>query len=140
MSSSSVAPRASPPSSSCRSPSALITALQASWISLVLIVVWLFIAAAASKEYVRSFRRSLRQRAVDTDLPINVADVTTLEILVQSLGSSDPRQVLHSLEILASHDRHHLVPPLLLHHDDAEVRLRTLADPRRRRSATTPSI
>jgi AAA family ATP:ADP antiporter len=104
----------------------LITALQASWISLALIVLWLFVAAAASKEYVRSFRRSLRQRAVDTDLPINVADVTTLEILVQSLGSSDPRQVLHSLDILASHDRHHLVPPLLLHHDDAEVRRKTL--------------
>jgi AAA family ATP:ADP antiporter len=104
----------------------LITALQASWISLVLIVVWLYVAAAASKEYVRSFRRSLRQRAIDTDLPINVADVTTLEILVQSLGSSDPRQVLHSLDILASHDRHYLVPPLLLHHDDAEVRLKTL--------------
>jgi AAA family ATP:ADP antiporter len=103
-----------------------ITALQAGWISLVLIVIWLFIAAAASKEYVRSFRRSLRQRAVDTDHPINIEDITTLEILVQSLGSSDPRQVLHSLEILASHDRHYLVPPLLLHHDDAEVRLKTL--------------
>jgi HEAT repeat protein len=104
----------------------VITAMQAGWISLALIVVWMFIAAAAAKEYVRSFRRSLRQRAVDTDLPINVSDITTLEILVQSLGSSDPRQVLHSLDILASHNRHYLVPPLLLHHDDAEVRLKTL--------------
>jgi AAA family ATP:ADP antiporter len=104
----------------------LISALQAGWMTLVLIAVWLVIAAAASREYVRSFRRNLKRRAVDTDLPINVADVTTLEILVQSLGSSDPRQVLHSLDILASNDRHHLVPPLLLYHDDAEVRLKTL--------------
>ncbi|MDH3254703.1 MAG: HEAT repeat domain-containing protein [Acidobacteriota bacterium] len=104
----------------------LISALEASWISLALIGLWLWVAAAASREYVRSFRRSLEARTVDSDLPINLADATTLEILVQSLGSADPRQVLHSLDILTSHDRHHLVPPLLLYHDDAEVRLATL--------------
>jgi len=50
----------------------------------------------------------------------------TIEIVVQSLGSAEPRQVLHSLEILEANGRGHLVPPLLLYHDDAEVRRRTL--------------
>jgi HEAT repeat protein len=52
--------------------------------------------------------------------------MTTLELLLESLGSSDTRQVLHSLDILAANDRGRLVPPLMLYHDDSEVRKRTL--------------
>ncbi len=104
----------------------LMGALQVGWISLVLILVWLGVIRAMRSEYVRSFRQGLRQRTVDAVSPINVNDVTTMEILVESLGSRDPRQVLHSLELLASHDRGNLVSPLLLYHDDPTVRLRTL--------------
>ncbi len=113
----------------------LMTALEAGWITLALIAVWLFVTAAAYREYVATFRQGLERGTVDAEAPVNVSDVTTLELLVQSLGSADPRQVLHGLEILASHDKGHLVPPMLLHHDDAEVRLQTLrilADARRR--------
>ena len=46
--------------------------------------------------------------------------------LVESLGSSDPRTVLHSLELLSSSGEGRLVPPVLLHHDSAEVRRKTL--------------
>lgn len=100
--------------------------LQAGWLSLAVIIVWFVLTSKTTREYVRSFRHGLRQTTVDSGTPINLSDVTTLEILVQSLGSPDPRQVLHSLELLAAHDRGHLVPPLLLYHDDAEVRQRTL--------------
>ena len=47
-------------------------------------------------------------------MPIDFTDASTLEVLVESLGSQDPRQVLHSLDLLASHGRSRLVPPLLL--------------------------
>ena len=104
----------------------LLTAVQTGWISLALIACWLAVTVWAYREYVRSFRRGLKQRTVDTELPINLSDVRTLELLVQSLGSSDRRQVLHSLELLASNGRGNLVPPLLLYHDDPEVRLKTL--------------
>ncbi len=104
----------------------LITAVQAGWISFVLIVIWLAVTVFAYKEYVRSFRRVLKTRSVDAEIPINVSDVTTLEMLVQALGSSDARQVIQSLDILASNQRENLVSPLLLYHDDAEVRQRTL--------------
>jgi AAA family ATP:ADP antiporter len=103
-----------------------ITPLQAGWLSLAIIGLWLAMTSRITREYVLSFRRGLKQKTVDTGTPINLSDVTTLEILVQSLGSPDPRQVLHSLDILSAHDRGHLVPPLLLYHDDAEVRRRTL--------------
>ena len=104
----------------------VLTALQAGWISLALIAIWLGVTLALGREYVRSFRRSLVERSLDAGAPINLSDATTLEILIQSLGSSDPRQVLHSLEILEAHGRGHLVPPLLLYHDDPRVRHRVL--------------
>jgi len=105
----------------------LLSAVQAGAVSIVLIVGWVVLTFALQKEYVHSFRRGLRRHELDADVPINLADVTTIELLVQSLGSADPRQVLNSLEILESHGRGRLVPPLLLYHDDPEVRLRTLA-------------
>jgi AAA family ATP:ADP antiporter len=104
----------------------LVSAVQIGWISLVLIGVWLVVIAATYREYVRSFREGMKKRSVDTEIPINLSDVTTLEILIQSLGSTDSRQVLHSLEILGRNGKGHLVPPLLLYHDDAQVRRETL--------------
>lgn len=104
----------------------IITPVQAGWFSLVLIVAWLVVIHLMSKEYVTSFRQGLKQRSVDSEVPINVSDITTLELLVESLGSSDSRQVLHSLNLLAANNRGNLVPPLLLYHDDPAVRFRTL--------------
>lgn len=104
----------------------LIRTIDTVWISLGLIVVWLAVIALMAREYVQSFRQGLKQRSVDAAVPINVSDVTTLELLVESLGSSDPRQVLHSLNLLATNKRGNLVPPLLLYHDDPRVRHRTL--------------
>jgi len=104
----------------------LITPVDAGWISLVLIVIWLGVTAVASREYVRAFRVGLKQRTVDPSIAVDLSDVTTLELLLESLGSADRRQVLHCLEILAANGRGDLVPPLLLYHDEPEVRLRTL--------------
>jgi len=104
----------------------VITAVEAGWISIVLIAIWLVVTVVAYREYVRSFRLGLKKRTVDAEIPINVSDVTTLEMLVQALGSSDARQVIQSLDILASNNRENLVSPLLLYHDDAEVRQKTL--------------
>ena len=105
----------------------LLTPVQAGWISLALIAIWFGVTAIASKEYVRAFRAGLKQRTVDSSVAVDLTDVTTLELLLESLGSSDRRQVLHCLDILASNGRGDLVPPLLLYHDEPEVCLRTLA-------------
>ena len=104
----------------------LVHALQVGWLTLVLLVAWLAAVAAAYRTYVGSFRTGLKERSVDVTVPINLEDVKTVELLVQSLGSTDPRQVLHSLELLDANGKGQLVPPLLLYHDDAEVRRRTL--------------
>lgn len=104
----------------------VITVAGAGWLSLVLIAIWLGVTVAAYREYVRSFRRGLRERTVDSEVPINLDDLATVELLVEALGSPDARQVLHSLDLLNKNGRGRLVPPLLLYHDDPAVRQRTL--------------
>jgi HEAT repeat protein len=63
---------------------------------------------------------------MDAGDSINLSDIKTLELLVRSLGSSDEKQVMHSLDLLGAHGKESLVPPLLLYHDSAQVRLQTL--------------
>ena len=84
------------------------------------------VIGVTARKYVAAFRDGLKGRTVEVAIPVDLSDMTTLELLLESLGSSDTRQVLHSLEILSTNDRGKLVPPLLLYHDDAEVRKRTL--------------
>jgi AAA family ATP:ADP antiporter len=106
---------------------ALITPpVLAGWLAFPLIAVWLVVTVHTYREYVRAFKRGLKKRSVDTGFPIDISDPTTLELLVRALGSSDHRQVLQSLDILTSNSRANLVPPLLLYHDNPEVRHRTL--------------
>ncbi len=104
----------------------LITVVDSGWISLVLISLWLVVSAKAAREYVRAFRQGLKGRTADSGVVVDLTDVTTLELLIESLGSSDKRQVVNSLEILVGNGRADLVPPLLLYHDDPKVRLKTL--------------
>ncbi len=95
------------------------------WFSLAWIAVWLALIGATHRQYVGSFRDSLLRR-LEPDRQIDAFDRATLEVLVEGLGSADSRETLHSMELLAAHGRGHLVPPLMLHHDDAEIRVKAL--------------
>jgi AAA family ATP:ADP antiporter len=104
----------------------LVTAMHLSWLIVAVVVVWLWVTTITRREYVRAFREGLKP-GVGEDAPsIDTGDVTTMTMLVESLGSSDPRQVQHSLELMSAHGLERLVPPLLLHHEDAAVRRKTL--------------
>ncbi len=105
----------------------LMTAAQTAWLSTALAIAWVGVTIGVYREYVRAFRAGLQHRTVDSTIPIDLSDPVTLELLMQSLASSDRRQVLHSLEILSSHGRLSLIPPLLLYHDDPQVRRKTLS-------------
>ena len=102
-----------------------VPVLHTTWFSLVWIVIWLALIGATHRRYIDSFRDSLLRR-LEPDHQIDVFDRATLEVLVEGLGSADPRETLHSLELLAAHGRGHLVPPLMLHHDNAAIRVKTL--------------
>lgn len=110
----------------------VVTPIEATWFTLALVGLWLALSVRAKQHYVDALRRGLsdkdslleNENAVDLDLDPN--DVNTLEILVESLGSADEARVIGSLELLRSHGRSRLVPPLLLHHHHPEVRRATL--------------
>jgi AAA family ATP:ADP antiporter len=95
-------------------------------VTLILAVGWITITLRTRNEYVTAFREGLKSGTIQEEATIDPGDVTTVTTLVQSLGSSDPRKVLHSLELLSASGEGRLVPPVLLHHDSAEVRCKTL--------------
>ena len=97
-----------------------------SLLTLILAIGWLLLTLRARREYVKAFREGLKSGILQPDATIDLDDVTTITTLVQSLGSADSRQVLHSLELLSDSGEGRLVPPLLLHHESPEVRRKTL--------------
>ncbi|HUP46688.1 MAG TPA: Npt1/Npt2 family nucleotide transporter [Thermoanaerobaculia bacterium] len=99
----------------------LFTAPQAGWISLGLIALWIGVTIMAQRQYVESFRAGLKKSVIEPDA-IDLNDATALDAVVQSLGSTDARQVIHALRLLQKYDRVRLVPPLLLYHDSPAVR------------------
>ncbi len=103
-----------------------ITVVQSSALSIAWILLWLALIGTTQRHYVAAFRESLLRRELNPEAALRLDDPATLEALVEGLGSADPREVLHSLELLAAHGRGRLVPPLMLHHPDVAVRCKTL--------------
>ena len=100
---------------------------QLSFVSLALTVAWYFMAFRAKREYLASFRRSLESRAVEAeDVRLNVADLQTVETLMQELAHPDPARVVYAIDVLESLDKRNLVTPLLLYHEAPQVRQRAL--------------
>ncbi len=106
---------------------AVIGMRQVGWLTLALVAVWLWVTVAARREYVATFRRGLKPGISGRRAEIDTRDLATITTLVESLGSADSRQVMLSLEMLLASGEARLVNPLLLHHQDAAVRCRTLA-------------
>lgn len=94
--------------------------------SAVWILLWLALVGRLRGLYVSAFRESLLRREMEMEDALELEDAATLEVLFEGLGSNDMREVTHSLDLLAAHGRGRLVPPLMLHHPEAEVRRRVL--------------
>jgi HEAT repeat protein/CRP-like cAMP-binding protein len=95
--------------------------------SLTLMIVWVFMAQRARREYLSAFRRSIEQHTVaPADIRSTQADLQTIETLVEELAHPDERRVLYAIDLLESLEKRHLVTPLLLHHVSPAVRARTL--------------
>ena len=100
---------------------------QLSFVSLALTVAWYFMAVRAKREYLSSFRRSLESRDVEPEeVRLTVADLSTVETLVQELANPDPVKVVYAIDVLESLDKRSLVTPLLLYHEAPVVRKRAL--------------
>jgi ATP:ADP antiporter, AAA family len=105
-----------------------LTWRQLSYASLSMMVLWVFFAMRARREYLAAFRRSIEQQDVAaTDIRLDTADLNTIETLVSELSHPEARRVIYAMDLLESLDKRHLVTPLLLRHEDAQVRARALA-------------
>jgi len=100
---------------------------QLSLVSLLLAGAWFVLAVRAKREYLESFRKSIQERNVEpAELRVDVADLSTIETLMEELASPDERRVLYAIGILESLDKRNLVTPLLLFHESPAVRVRVL--------------
>ena len=101
---------------------------QLSYASLTMLVLWVYMSVRARKGYLAAFRRSIEQRDVQpTEMRLDVADLSTVETLVEELAHPDEQRVLYAIDVLESLDKRNLVTPLLLHHESGAVRARALA-------------
>ena len=98
---------------------------QLSIVVLVMVGAWLVLAARAKDRYVVAIRNGLESQAVDIRA-VDVADLTTVEALLEELAHPEERRVLYAINVLESLDKQHLVTPLLLHHRAPAVRARAL--------------
>ncbi len=99
-----------------------------SYASLTLTVLWIFMAVRARRGYLEAFRRSIEAHEVrPAEIRLAVADLQTVEMLVEELSGTEPRRVLYAMEILESLGKNNLVTPLLLYHESPEIRVRALS-------------
>jgi ATP:ADP antiporter, AAA family len=98
-----------------------------SYVSAVVVALWVVIAVAARREYLRSFRRSIDEQAVEpSTLRLNAPDPSSVETLVSELAHPEPRRVLYAIDLLDAMDKRALITPLLLAHGDPAIRARAL--------------
>ena len=100
---------------------------QISYASIAITGLWFFAAVAAKRGYLAAFRRSIERREVNTAAaPTAVADLSTIETLMEELAHPDEQRVLYAIDLLESLDKRNLITPLLLRHESAAVRTRAL--------------
>jgi len=94
------------------------------------LVVWITIAIAIRRDYVHAFRVALEKKIIEPEaLGDQVLDNTISRALLQALSSSDDRQVLYALDLLASGPpgRWRQYLSSLIEHRTPAVRSRTIA-------------
>ena len=87
---------------------ALLLALapdQLAYVATALAVLWLALAVALRREYVRALARAVRRRAVTlTNLTASLGDADTRTELARALTGDDPRQIAFALDLLGEAD------------------------------------
>jgi len=94
-----------------------------------LLMFWLSLVFLMRREYVNSFRKALEKRQIDlSELRTHINDGHSIDALIASLGSNNPRQIVYALEMLKSVRNVELIWPIrpLLQHKSSEVRIKAL--------------
>ncbi len=93
----------------------------------LLSILWIAFCIITNSHYVNAFREGLKKRAIDPEsMNLRIADVATLETLIQAQNSSDEKVVLYAIEFLQRGGKSNLVSSWLLHHPSSRVRLKVV--------------
>ncbi len=95
-------------------------------------LLWLLCAMSLRRPYLDLFRRSLARNSEAQALQL---DLNAVEVVVESLSSTEPDHVLAAMELLDAGGRSGLIPGLILYHDSDRVLIRALdiiSDPGRK--------
>ena len=101
-----------------------------SWISLVLISIWLTSVVIAGRQYLFVLRDSITQHRLNADQATTLAlDRSTSELLASKIHASDAKEILYALSLFEVERARttHPVIPTLLHHPSPEVRRKSIA-------------
>ena len=99
---------------------------QLSIVTLVVVALWSAMALRAKTRYIATVRKGLETQVVQpTTVRLDVADLTTVEALLEELAHPEHR-VLYAIDMLEALDKRNLVTPLLLHHASPAVRARAV--------------
>ncbi|MBA2354781.1 MAG: HEAT repeat domain-containing protein, partial [Acidobacteria bacterium] len=101
---------------------------QLSYASLAVMGLWFFMSVTARRGYLHAFRQSIGRRDIDpAHVRLTGADLSTVETLVHELASPHPARVIYAIDMLQTLGAGNLVTPLLLRHESAQVRERSLS-------------
>jgi ATP/ADP translocase len=99
------------------------------WAEVVLVLAWLALVLSIKREYVRELLATLRRRRLQFDgVGFSITDAPTIQVLRRTLGSSEPREVRNTLELLPRVQGATFSAELrlLLCHDAADIRARAV--------------
>lgn len=105
------------------------SAVQVSWVNLVLIALWMSVAFVARQQYVRNLTDGILNYRLDTEKAANpVLDRTSVEIVARRLSSDDTADILYALSVFESEHARMVHPAVrgLLSHSAPEVRQRAV--------------
>jgi len=99
-----------------------------SYASIAITGIWILMALKARHGYQAALRQSIATGEIrPAEVSLGVADLSTIETLIQELASPDERRALYAIDLLESLDKRNLITPLLLYHESAAVRTRALS-------------
>src|SRR5262249_10168650 len=87
----------------------------------IVAVGWVQAIWVLRRRYLERFQRELGEGRAVVTAGLGQLDLASAEVLVAALGSSNVRQVLTALDVLAGSSRLGLVPALIVYHPDPVV-------------------
>lgn len=106
------------------------SAMQLSWLALLLLVVWIFVVILAKRHYVHMLSDNIQQYRLDAErTTVTTLERSTIDVLRARLSAGDAGEILYALELfdLEQHTAIHPVVRDLLAHSAPAVRRKALA-------------